>query len=210
MLVGGSYLYLHSYYYQSIMKDLPSHIVITFLVLILSISLLLQPSDVTGTETPLRESPMMPPSSPTTPPPSTAQGQTQLPPLPVPTETKDKQGNTVMSINENEMFIQDSIPKDATTGEKQRARGYIVGYYLAVKHPDMAAHYVKKILAGDFSGFVPKDLLVGILVGVEAALPVHDLIRDVLEAIGVPLIPSTPQPPSAPIPKTPTGPDTPL
>jgi hypothetical protein len=191
------------------MKDLPSHIVITFLVLILSISLLLQPSDIIGTETPLRESPMMPPSSPTTPP-STAQGQTQLPPLPVPTETKDKQGNTVMSIKDNEIFIQDSIPKDVTTGEKQMARGYIIGYSLAVKHPDMAAQYVEKILAGNFARLLPKDLLVGILVGVEAALPVHDLIRDVLEAIGVPLIPSTPQPPSVPTPKTPTGPDTPL
>jgi hypothetical protein len=190
------------------MKDLPVHIVATFLTLILSISLLLQPSDVIGTETPLRESPMMPPTTPTTPP-STGQGQTQLPPLPVPTETKDKQGNTVMTIKEVEMLIQDTIPKDATSGEKQRLRGYITGYYLAVKNPHLAAQYVERIIAGDF-GSASNDALVGVLAGIEAALPVHDLIRDTLEAIGVPFIPSTPQPPSVPTPKTPTGPDTPL
>jgi hypothetical protein len=184
------------------MKDLPSHIFISFLILIFSISLVLQPSDVIGTESPLRESPMMPPS--------TAQGQTQLPPLPVPTETKDQQGNTVMTIKEMQMLIQDSVPKDATTGEKERVRGYITGYYLAVKNPGLAANYVQRIIGGDLSGFASKDALVGILAGVEAALPIHDLIRDTLEAIGVPLMPSTPQPPSVPTPKTPTGPDTPL
>ena len=182
------------------MKDSPSHIVITFLISILSISLLLQPSDVIGTETPLRESPMMPPS--------TAQGQTQLPQLPVPTETKDKQGNTILTIKDVEMLIQDAIPKDATTGEQQRVRGYIMGYYFAVKHPDVAAKYVERIIEGEFTG--SEDTKIGVLAGVEAALPIHDLIRDTLEAIGVDLMPSTPQSPSVPTPKTPTGPDTPL
>jgi hypothetical protein len=189
-------------------------ILLSALTLTLTAPLLAQPSHVFGTETPLREGPMMPPSpsTPTTPP-ATAGGQTQLPPLPSPTETKDAQGNTRMVLKDVKMLIEQIIPKDATNEEKERLRGFIAGYYFTVKNPDAAEKYASAILAKDNTLNASRNAQVGFLVGVEAAMPVRDLIRDTLEAMGVPLLPTPqtqPEPPSPPTPKTPTGPKTPL
>jgi hypothetical protein len=185
------------------MKDLPIHIIASFLTLILSISLLLQPSHVIGTETPLRELPMMPPST----------AQTQLPPLPIQTETRDQQGNRVMTIRDVEMLIAATIPRDATDEEREGLRGYITGYRTAILNPDVAEKYLQKFLAENYTGDVSESKRVGFVIGVDEGLSVRELIRDTLDAIGVPRIPDTqPKLPHIPptTPKTPTGPDTPL
>jgi hypothetical protein len=105
--------------------------VILCLGIALTISLVLQPSFIVfGTESPLGESNMNPPITPTTPPPSSTQGATKMPTLALVKESTDSQGITFLTT-EDKPTVQTVEKKEISQEMKDLIRGYMLGIRLA-------------------------------------------------------------------------------
>jgi hypothetical protein len=164
----------------------------------LIISIILQPSYILGTETPLREGGMMPSSTPATPPP---QGQ-----------YVDAQGDRILTYQNPRINvkIQMSIPKEYSFGESLFAEGFFRGYHEALFDHDAAYDsyndYIKNV---DKKGQRPyyQD---GYLKGLNSVMEKWETFNDIIEILGTPTKQPPPETPSGPPPtaKPPAGPPT--
>jgi hypothetical protein len=136
-----------------------SHTIIYFFTIVVIISLVLLPSLAAAVNKPSEI-----PAGPKT---------TEAPPV---KETKDDQGNTIMSGEEinRALRIATIIKKEIPQEEQAFERGFFIGYYATLAAPKLVQFAIDKAKAG----LLPKsDYWNGYILGVNAALPLRDTLE---------------------------------